>query len=127
MCHRGMGQKFVMCIMLIPKDMSYKDMYNYTKFACFLCGLLFSLFVKGELTSQPFFSRLIREGEIDLVLNLPNNNTRFIKDNFVIRRMAVDHGVPLITNFQVCLRGFSGSIGVRGVIIIHCSSLQFNL
>uniref|UniRef100_A0A8C2KU63 Carbamoyl phosphate synthase arginine-specific large chain n=1 Tax=Cyprinus carpio TaxID=7962 RepID=A0A8C2KU63_CYPCA len=44
------------------------------------------------------------EGHIDLVVNLPNNNSKFLKDNFQIRRMAVDYGVPLITNFQVsCL------------------------
>lgn len=48
-----------------------------------------------------FFYRLISEGHIDLVVNLPNNNTRHVKDNFLIRRMAIDHGVPLITNFQV--------------------------
>lgn len=48
-----------------------------------------------------FFNRLISEGHIDLVVNLPNNNSRQLKDNFVIRRMAVDHGVPLITNYQV--------------------------
>lgn len=47
------------------------------------------------------FYRLINEGHIDLVVNLPNNNTRHLKDNFVIRRMAIDHGVPLITNHQV--------------------------
>ncbi|TKS67375.1 Carbamoyl-phosphate synthase [ammonia], mitochondrial [Collichthys lucidus] len=51
-----------------------------------------------DLTHQ---SRLISEGHIDLVVNLPNNNSRHLKDNFVIRRMAVDHGVPLITNYQV--------------------------
>ncbi|KAG5283428.1 hypothetical protein AALO_G00041970 [Alosa alosa] len=52
-------------------------------------------------STLPSINRLINEGDIDLVVNLPNNNTRFIKDNFIIRRMAVDHGVPLITNFQV--------------------------
>ena len=46
---------------------------------------------------------LINEGHIDLVVNLPNNNTRLLKDNFLIRRMAVDHGVPLITNYQVSM------------------------
>lgn len=50
----------------------------------------------------PFSScSLIRDGHIDLVVNLPNNSTKFIKENFLIRRMAVDYGVPLITNFQV--------------------------
>uniref|UniRef100_A0A8C9TTT6 Carbamoyl phosphate synthase arginine-specific large chain n=1 Tax=Scleropages formosus TaxID=113540 RepID=A0A8C9TTT6_SCLFO len=51
--------------------------------------------------SLPSINRLISEGQIDLVVNLPNNNTKFVRDNFLIRRMAVDHGVPLITNFQV--------------------------
>ncbi|XP_067301197.1 carbamoyl-phosphate synthase [ammonia], mitochondrial [Pseudorasbora parva] len=52
-------------------------------------------------TPFPSISRLIIEGHIDLVVNLPNNNSKFLKDNFQIRRMAVDYGVPLITNFQV--------------------------
>ncbi|KAE8299438.1 Carbamoyl-phosphate synthase [ammonia], mitochondrial [Larimichthys crocea] len=56
---------------------------------------------KGGDASLPSIQRLISEGHIDLVVNLPNNNSRQLKDNFVIRRMAVDHGVPLITNYQV--------------------------
>ncbi|XP_025999670.1 carbamoyl-phosphate synthase [ammonia], mitochondrial isoform X1 [Astatotilapia calliptera] len=55
----------------------------------------------GGDNSLPSIKRLISEGHIDLVVNLPNNNTRHVKDNFLIRRMAIDHGVPLITNFQV--------------------------
>uniref|UniRef100_A0A673B5L5 Carbamoyl-phosphate synthase [ammonia], mitochondrial n=1 Tax=Sphaeramia orbicularis TaxID=375764 RepID=A0A673B5L5_9TELE len=55
----------------------------------------------AEETSLPSIKRLISKGHIDLVVNLPNNNTRLIKDNFLIRRMAIDHGVPLITNYQV--------------------------
>uniref|UniRef100_A0A3Q1I509 carbamoyl-phosphate synthase (ammonia) n=1 Tax=Acanthochromis polyacanthus TaxID=80966 RepID=A0A3Q1I509_9TELE len=55
----------------------------------------------GGDTSLPSIQRLISEGHIDLVVNLPNNNTRHLKANFLIRRMAVDHGVPLITNYQV--------------------------
>uniref|UniRef100_A0AAQ4PWD5 Carbamoyl phosphate synthase arginine-specific large chain n=1 Tax=Gasterosteus aculeatus aculeatus TaxID=481459 RepID=A0AAQ4PWD5_GASAC len=56
---------------------------------------------KGDETSLPSIKRLVSEGHIDLVVNLPNNNTRHVNDNFLIRRMAVDHSVPLITNFQV--------------------------
>ncbi|KAF5893000.1 carbamoyl-phosphate synthase [ammonia], mitochondrial, partial [Clarias magur] len=51
-------------------------------------------------STLPTICSLISNGRIDLVVNLPNNNTKFVKDNFLIRRMAVDHGVPLITNFQ---------------------------
>lgn len=57
--------------------------------------------VETNTTHLPSISRLISEGHIDLVVNLPNNNSKFLKDNFQIRRMAVDYGVPLITNFQV--------------------------
>ncbi|XP_036433524.1 carbamoyl-phosphate synthase [ammonia], mitochondrial [Colossoma macropomum] len=55
----------------------------------------------GKDSTLPSISRLLSDGHIDLVVNLPNNNTKFLKDNFLIRRMAVDYGVPLITNFQV--------------------------
>lgn len=49
-----------------------------------------------------YSSRLIRDGSIDLVINLPNNNTKYVHDNYVIRRTAVDSGIALLTNFQVC-------------------------
>ncbi|XP_048390724.1 carbamoyl-phosphate synthase [ammonia], mitochondrial isoform X1 [Stegostoma tigrinum] len=52
-------------------------------------------------SSAPSFTKLIHDGAIDLVINLPNNNTRFMRENYLIRRMAIDHAVPLITNFQV--------------------------
>ncbi|CAL8320872.1 unnamed protein product [Merluccius merluccius] len=66
-----------------------------------------------EHSSLPSIHRLISEGHIDLVVNLPNNNTCYLKDNFLIRRMAVDHGVPLITNYQV-VKLFAEAIGYAG-------------
>lgn len=45
--------------------------------------------------------RLVKDGKIDLVINLPNSNTKFVHDNYVIRRMAIDSGIALLTNFQV--------------------------
>ncbi|XP_031409965.1 carbamoyl-phosphate synthase [ammonia], mitochondrial isoform X1 [Meleagris gallopavo] len=51
--------------------------------------------------SLPPIRRLIRDGKIDLVINLPNSNTKFVHDNYVIRRMAIDSGIALLTNFQV--------------------------
>lgn len=59
--------------------------------------------------------RLINEGHIDLVVNLPNNNTRHLKDNFVIRRLAIDHGVPLITNYQV--GGHQGAVVMGSTLL----------
>ncbi|XP_051480062.1 carbamoyl-phosphate synthase [ammonia], mitochondrial isoform X1 [Apus apus] len=51
--------------------------------------------------SLPPVRSLIRDGKIDLVINLPNSNTKFVHDNYVIRRMAVDSRIALLTNFQV--------------------------
>ncbi|XP_053139380.1 carbamoyl-phosphate synthase [ammonia], mitochondrial isoform X5 [Hemicordylus capensis] len=45
--------------------------------------------------------QLMKDGSIDLVINLSNNNTRFVHDNYLIRRTAVDSGVSLLTNLQV--------------------------
>uniref|UniRef100_A0A2K6LCS4 Carbamoyl-phosphate synthase [ammonia], mitochondrial n=1 Tax=Rhinopithecus bieti TaxID=61621 RepID=A0A2K6LCS4_RHIBE len=55
----------------------------------------------GQNPSLSSIRKLIRDGSIDLVINLPNNNTKFVHDNYVIRRTAVDSGIPLLTNFQV--------------------------
>ncbi|XP_046552995.1 carbamoyl-phosphate synthase [ammonia], mitochondrial-like [Haliotis rubra] len=52
-------------------------------------------------TDHPTATRLIENGEIDLVINLPNHHTTYNKENYLIRRAAIDHAVPLITNFEV--------------------------
>ncbi|XP_015772145.1 PREDICTED: carbamoyl-phosphate synthase [ammonia], mitochondrial-like [Acropora digitifera] len=46
-------------------------------------------------------TRLIQDKEVDLVINLPNQNTKYIRDNYLIRRASIDCGVPLITNSEV--------------------------
>ncbi|NWV32473.1 CPSM synthase, partial [Grantiella picta] len=56
---------------------------------------------ESQSPSLPPVRRLVRDGKIDLVINLPNSNTRFVHDNYVIRRMAIDSGIALLTNFQV--------------------------
>ncbi|NXO85001.1 CPSM synthase, partial [Sitta europaea] len=56
---------------------------------------------ESQSPGLPSVSRLVRDGKIDLVINLPNSNTRFVHDNYVIRRMAVDSGIALLTNFKV--------------------------
>ena len=49
-----------------------------------------------------FLCRLIQDKAIDLVINLPNHDTKYVRDNFLIRRTSIDTGTPLITNFEVC-------------------------
>ncbi|XP_037254747.1 carbamoyl-phosphate synthase [ammonia], mitochondrial [Falco rusticolus] len=56
---------------------------------------------EGQNLILPSVRRLIRDGKIDLVINLPNSNSKFVHDNYVIRRMAIDSGIALLTNFQV--------------------------
>ncbi len=47
----------------------------------------------------------IADGKIDLVINIPKNVERKELDNdYLIRRKAVDFGVPLITNLQLAKR-----------------------
>lgn len=41
---------------------------------------------------------LIKEGKIDLAINLPNENSVSLADNYTIRRAAVDFDVPLLNN-----------------------------
>ena len=47
------------------------------------------------------FLRIIQQREVDLVINLPNKNTKFVKENYLIRRAAVDYGIGVISNLQV--------------------------
>ncbi|XP_005279740.2 carbamoyl-phosphate synthase [ammonia], mitochondrial [Chrysemys picta bellii] len=56
---------------------------------------------ESHTSNLPAIRRLIKDGNIDLVINLPNSNTKFVHDNYVIRRTAVDSGIALLTNFQV--------------------------
>ncbi|XP_033124624.1 carbamoyl-phosphate synthase [ammonia], mitochondrial-like [Anneissia japonica] len=48
--------------------------------------------------------------QIDLVINLPNHNTKFTRDNYLIRRTAIDTGTPLMTNFEV-VKLFAEALG----------------
>ncbi|NWW17986.1 CPSM synthase, partial [Falcunculus frontatus] len=56
---------------------------------------------ESQSPSLPLVRRLVRDGKIDLVINLPNSKTRFVHENYVIRRMAIDSGIALLTNFEV--------------------------
>ena len=51
---------------------------------------------------EPNIATLIRNREIDLIINIPKDNReKELKNNYLIRRMAVDFDVPLITNIKV--------------------------
>ncbi len=47
----------------------------------------------------------IRDGKIDLVVNIPKDNRRVeLTNGYMIRRAAIDYNVPLITNLQMAER-----------------------
>mmetsp|Transcript_58978 Transcript_58978/g.65993 ORF Transcript_58978/g.65993 Transcript_58978/m.65993 type:complete len:1514 (-) Transcript_58978:98-4639(-) len=41
---------------------------------------------------------LIKSGDIGLVINIPNHESKRLEDNYHMRRTAVDFGIPLLTN-----------------------------
>ena len=54
---------------------------------------------------QPNTITYLREGKIDLVLNIPKNyQEEELTNDYLIRRQAVDLGIPLITNLQLAQR-----------------------
>ena len=44
---------------------------------------------------------MIREKEICMVVNVPTYESKRLEDNFLMRRTAVDFGIPLLTNMQL--------------------------
>ncbi|NXU74377.1 CPSM synthase, partial [Oreotrochilus melanogaster] len=56
---------------------------------------------ESQSLSLPSVRSLVRDGKIDLVINLPNSSSKFVHDNYVIRRMAIDSSIALLTDFQV--------------------------
>jgi carbamoyl-phosphate synthase large subunit len=55
--------------------------------------------------SSPNALEYIRTGKIDLVINIPKNfQEEELTNDYLIRRCAVDFGVPLITNIQLAQR-----------------------
>ncbi len=62
-----------------------------------------SLFVFKKGTGmEPNVSTLIHDGEVDLIVNIPRHSKYTTKtEGYQIRRMAIDHHIPLITNLQI--------------------------
>jgi carbamoyl-phosphate synthase large subunit len=53
-------------------------------------------------SKEPNIASMIKKREIDMVINVPKNNRETeLKNDYIIRRMAVDFDVPLFTNIKV--------------------------
>jgi len=56
---------------------------------------------KASENNEPNLRSLIANHKVDLIVNIPSNNRLTTKtDGFIIRRMAIDHHIALITNLQ---------------------------
>jgi len=54
---------------------------------------------------SPGAVEFIKSGELDLVINIPKHHQQEeLENDYIIRRTAVDFGVPLITNVQIAQR-----------------------
>jgi carbamoyl-phosphate synthase large subunit len=54
---------------------------------------------------EPNALTYIADGKIDLVINIPKNAERSeLTNGYLIRRKAIDHNIPLITNLQLARR-----------------------
>jgi len=52
--------------------------------------------------TEPNIATMLRNREFDLVINIPkNNNERELKNDYLIRRAAIDFNIPLFTNIKV--------------------------
>ncbi|MBP5364398.1 MAG: carbamoyl-phosphate synthase (glutamine-hydrolyzing) large subunit [Bacteroidales bacterium] len=64
-----------------------------------------------DSAEKPNVLDIIRDHKIDLVVNIPKNHTeRELQNGYLIRRAAVDHNIPLITNARLAsafIRAFS--------------------
>jgi carbamoyl-phosphate synthase large subunit len=70
---------------------------------------------KASENVEPNIQSLIAHRKVDLIINIPTaNKINTQTDGYVIRRMAVDHHIPLITHLQIaqimlqCLINFKG-------------------
>ena len=67
---------------------------------------------------------LIRSRQLDLVVNIPKNVSEVeLTNDYLIRRAAVDYGIPLITNLQLAQR-FVHALSVKSLETLEIKSWQ---
>jgi carbamoyl-phosphate synthase large subunit len=74
--------------------------------------------------STPDACSLIEQKAVDLVINIPKNyQERELTDDYLIRRKAVDFGVPLLTNIQLANR-LAEALSRKTMADLHIKELQ---
>ena len=64
---------------------------------------------KAGDVDEPNVLDLLRTKEIGLAINVPTHESTRLEDNFLMRRTAVDYGIPLLTNMNL-LKVFTSAI-----------------
>jgi len=65
-------------------------------------GIESTMVFKPLVKREPNIRSLLREGKLDLVINVPDSmDSQALTDGFEIRRAAVDSGTPLIVDIKV--------------------------
>lgn len=66
-------------------------------------GIASRALYKASESLQPNLRHTISAKQVDLIINIPtsNHNPNVVTDGYTIRRLAIDHNVPLITNLQI--------------------------
>jgi len=68
-------------------------------------GLSSALLYKLSENRSPNIQEYLEKRRVDIVINIPTHSTpRERTDGYYIRRLATDHGIPLITNVQLAKR-----------------------
>lgn len=68
---------------------------------------------------------MIKNGDICLVINIPTHESKRLEDNYLMRRSAVDFGVPLLTNMNL-VKMFSTSMHKHkkdGMVVLEPKTL----
>ena len=68
---------------------------------------------KREMTGDPDVIDLIRSGEIDLVINTPEQTSVTIRDGFHIRRAAAEQRIPCFTSIDTAAHAVSAMVARR--------------
>lgn len=55
---------------------------------------------KTSEKNTPNLKDVIAQRKVDIIINIPSNGINTLSDGFLIRRMAIDHHIPLVTNLQ---------------------------
>jgi carbamoyl-phosphate synthase large subunit len=67
-----------------------------------VADLNWPLETKDGAPKEPNIETFIKKREIDLIINIPKNNRESeLKNDYLIRREAIDFDIPLITNIKV--------------------------